>query len=210
MKPRFFCALFLSLAVSAAASASSEPSNTAPLNAPLMSVDQVRPGMKGVAYTVFQGTQPEAMEVEILGVLRDVNGPKSNIILVRLRGEKPEYSGRGRGHERQPRLRQWEAAGGAGVPHWPVLQGTDRRGHSHRRHAGDQRTRPQPPSRHPAGFRQGASGDLENLRAPAMPPASSSIATSSPRSTRRSCSAASAKKLCGGSHPSSLPPGSLR
>ena len=58
-----------------------------------MSVDQVRPGMKGVAYTVFQGTQPEPMEVEILGVLRDVNGPKSDIILVRLRGEKPEYSG---------------------------------------------------------------------------------------------------------------------
>ncbi|MFZ3210016.1 MAG: SpoIVB peptidase S55 domain-containing protein [Terriglobales bacterium] len=93
MKPIFFCALLLSLAVSAAASAGSEPSNTAPLNAPLMSVDQVRPGMKGVAYTVFQGTQPEAMEVEILGVLRDVNGPKSNIILVRLLGEKPEYTG---------------------------------------------------------------------------------------------------------------------
>jgi len=93
MKPRILCALLLSLAVSATASASSEPSNTAPLNAPLMSVDQVRPGMKGVAYTVFQGTQPEAMEVEILGVLRDVNGPKSNVILVRLRGEKPEYSG---------------------------------------------------------------------------------------------------------------------
>jgi len=93
MKPRFLCALLLSLAVTATASASSEPSNAAPLNAPLMSVDQVRPGMKGVAYTVFQGTQPEAMEVEILGVLRDVNGPKSNVILVRLRGEKPEYSG---------------------------------------------------------------------------------------------------------------------
>ncbi|MFI5090334.1 MAG: SpoIVB peptidase S55 domain-containing protein [Terriglobales bacterium] len=93
MKPRFLCALLLSLAVMATASASSESPNAAPLNAPLMSVDQVRPGMKGVAYTVFQGTQPEAMEVEILGVLRDVNGPKSNIILVRLRGEKPEYSG---------------------------------------------------------------------------------------------------------------------
>jgi len=93
MKPTFLCALLLSLAVSATVSASSEPSSTAPLNAPLMSVDQVRPGMKGVAYTVFQGTQPEAMEVEILGVLRDVNGPKSNVILVRLRGEKPEYTG---------------------------------------------------------------------------------------------------------------------
>ena len=58
-----------------------------------MTVDEVRPGMKGVAYTVFQGTQPEAMEVEILGVLKDVNGPKSSIVLVRLRGEKPEYNG---------------------------------------------------------------------------------------------------------------------
>jgi hypothetical protein len=59
----------------------------------MMTVDQVRPGMRGVAYTVFQGTQPEAMEVEVLGVLKDVNGPKSDVILVRLRGEKPEYSG---------------------------------------------------------------------------------------------------------------------
>ncbi len=93
MKPRFFCALLLSLAVTTTASAGSEPSSAAPLNAPLMTVDQVRPGMKGVAYTVFQGTQPEAMEVEILGVLKDVNGPKSDVILVRLRGEKPEYNG---------------------------------------------------------------------------------------------------------------------
>jgi len=58
-----------------------------------MTVDQVRAGMKGVAYTVFQGTQPDAMGVEILGVLKDVNGPKSSVILVRLRGERPEYSG---------------------------------------------------------------------------------------------------------------------
>jgi hypothetical protein len=92
MKTRFLCALLLSLAVTTAAPAGSDPSS-APLSAPLMTVDQVRPGMKGVAYTVFQGTQPEAMEVEILGVLKDVNGPKSSVILVRLRGEKPEYSG---------------------------------------------------------------------------------------------------------------------
>ena len=72
---------------------SSEPASAAPLNAPIMTVDQVRPGMKGVAYTVFQGTQPEAMEVEILGVLKDVNGPKSDIILIRLKGDKPEYNG---------------------------------------------------------------------------------------------------------------------
>lgn len=49
--------------------------------------------MRGVSYTVFEGVTPEAMEVDILGVLRNANGPKNDLILVRLRGEKAEYSG---------------------------------------------------------------------------------------------------------------------
>ena len=49
--------------------------------------------MRGVAYTVFQGVKPEAMEVEALGVMHNVNGPKGDIILVRLHGEKVEYTG---------------------------------------------------------------------------------------------------------------------
>jgi hypothetical protein len=56
-------------------------------------VDEIRPGMKGVAYTVFQGTQPEPMDVEVLGVLRNNNGPKGDLILIRLKGPKPEYTG---------------------------------------------------------------------------------------------------------------------
>ena len=59
----------------------------------IMTVDEVRPGMKGVAYTVFQGTQPETMGVEVLGVLKNMNGPKSDVVLVRLHGEKAEYTG---------------------------------------------------------------------------------------------------------------------
>lgn len=58
-----------------------------------MTVDQLRPGLRGVAYTVFQGTRPEPMEVEVLGVLRSVIGPKSDIILIRLHGAKPEFTG---------------------------------------------------------------------------------------------------------------------
>ncbi|HXB22692.1 MAG TPA: SpoIVB peptidase S55 domain-containing protein, partial [Candidatus Solibacter sp.] len=61
--------------------------------APIMTVDELRPGMKGVAYTVFQGVNPEPMDVEVLGVLRNMNGPKSDLILVRLHGEKPEFTG---------------------------------------------------------------------------------------------------------------------
>jgi hypothetical protein len=54
---------------------------------------EIHPGMRGVAYTVFQGRQPEAMEVEVLGVMHNVNGPKSDVILVRLHGPKVEYTG---------------------------------------------------------------------------------------------------------------------
>jgi len=49
--------------------------------------------MRGVAYTVFQGVKPESMDVEVLGVLHNVNGPKGDIILVRLHGQKVEYTG---------------------------------------------------------------------------------------------------------------------
>lgn len=60
---------------------------------PIMPLADVQAGMKGVAYTVFQGTKPEAMDVEILGVLKNINGPKGDIILARLGGKKPEYTG---------------------------------------------------------------------------------------------------------------------
>jgi hypothetical protein len=60
---------------------------------PTIPVSQIHTGMRGVAYTVFEGVKPEAMEVEVLGVLHNVNGPKGNIILVRLHGQKVEYTG---------------------------------------------------------------------------------------------------------------------
>jgi SpoIVB peptidase S55 len=56
-------------------------------------VSQIHAGMRGVSYTVFQGTKPESMGVEVLGILKNANGPKGDIILVRLSGEKAEYTG---------------------------------------------------------------------------------------------------------------------
>src|SRR5579862_7250016 len=58
-----------------------------------ISVSEIRAGMRGVAYTVFQGTKPESMGVEVLGILKNANGPKGDIILVRLSGAKAEYTG---------------------------------------------------------------------------------------------------------------------
>lgn len=63
------------------------------LNPSIIPVSQIHAGMHGVAYTVFEGVKPEAMEVEVLGVLHNVNGPKGDVILVRLHGQKVEYTG---------------------------------------------------------------------------------------------------------------------
>jgi hypothetical protein len=56
-------------------------------------LSQVHRGLRGTAYTVYEGTQPEAMDVEILGVLHNALGPHQDMILARLHGSKPEYSG---------------------------------------------------------------------------------------------------------------------
>ena len=56
-------------------------------------IEQIHAGMKGVAYTVFQGTKPEPMDVEVLGILKNADGPKGDVILVRLGGAKAEYTG---------------------------------------------------------------------------------------------------------------------
>ena len=62
-------------------------------NVQILPVSQVKAGMHGVAYTVFEGTTPEPMDVEILGVLHNMAGPKSDVILARLHGKKVEYTG---------------------------------------------------------------------------------------------------------------------
>ncbi|MGA2850630.1 MAG: SpoIVB peptidase S55 [Terracidiphilus sp.] len=56
-------------------------------------LSQVHRGMTATAWTVFSGTKPEPMQVEILGVLRGERGPGQDMILVQLHGAKPEYTG---------------------------------------------------------------------------------------------------------------------
>jgi hypothetical protein len=56
-------------------------------------LSEVHAGMKATAWTVFTGTAPEAMDVEILGVLHGARGPGHDLILAQLHGAKPEYTG---------------------------------------------------------------------------------------------------------------------
>src|SRR6201997_1137702 len=69
------------------------PASQPPKTTETIPVSQIHTGMRGVAYTVFQGTKPEPIDVEVLGVLKNMNGPKGDIILVRLHGAKAEYTG---------------------------------------------------------------------------------------------------------------------
>lgn len=64
-----------------------------PKTTQIITIDQIHAGMRGVAYTVFEGVTPEPMDVEVLGVLHNMNGPKGDVILVRLHGAKAEYTG---------------------------------------------------------------------------------------------------------------------
>ena len=85
----FVCCVTLCLSLSLAA----QNPQSAQAAQPTIAIDQIHAGMRGVAYTVFEGVKPESMDVEVLGVLRNVNGPKGDIILVRLHGTKVEYTG---------------------------------------------------------------------------------------------------------------------
>src|SRR5687767_2041974 len=53
---------------------------------PLMPVSEIRAGMVGVGRTVFQGAELEDFKVHIIGVLRNVQGPRRDLILARLEG----------------------------------------------------------------------------------------------------------------------------
>ena len=55
-----FCAVVISLA-NAQGRSNSTPQETQPVSPPILGVNALHPGMKGVAYTVFDGTKPEAM-----------------------------------------------------------------------------------------------------------------------------------------------------
>lgn len=73
------CFALACLAIAALTAAPGAQTRTLPL-------DEVRPGMIGVGRTVFTGSKLEDFKVEVLGVMRNVIGPKRSLILARLEG----------------------------------------------------------------------------------------------------------------------------
>lgn len=78
--------------VSAVVSAQ-KPVAKAPSNVQLFALEDIRPGMKGTAQTVFSGTETEEFGVEILGVLPGFPAPRQSAIIARLSGPNAEKTG---------------------------------------------------------------------------------------------------------------------
>ena len=78
--------------VSAVVSAQ-KPVAKVPSNVQLFPLEDIRPGMKGTAQTVFSGSQTEEFGVEILGVLPGFPAPRQSAIIARLSGPNAEKTG---------------------------------------------------------------------------------------------------------------------
>jgi hypothetical protein len=62
-----------------------EPPKAGPVQ--IFHAADIRPGLTGTAWTVFQGTRPEPVPVEIIGLWKNAWGPKQDIILAKLGGK---------------------------------------------------------------------------------------------------------------------------
>jgi hypothetical protein len=67
-----------------------------------MSIDEIRPGMVGIGRTVFEGAELQDFTVHILGVLRNVQGPRRDLILARLEGGPLAQTGVAQGMSGSP------------------------------------------------------------------------------------------------------------
>ena len=85
---------FLSLALAVPPIDPSVPKAVAVEDPPLFPLKDVKPGMRGTGYTVFDSLSgPEPFEAVVLGVMKGFLGPGEDLIIARLVGEKIERTG---------------------------------------------------------------------------------------------------------------------
>ncbi len=82
-------AIFIGFAAGLAPALASEAPLSRPKAGPveIMRLSDVKPGMKGTAWTVFQGSEPEPVPIEIIGLAKNMWGPKQDIILAKMGGK---------------------------------------------------------------------------------------------------------------------------
>src|SRR5215813_6245983 len=85
--------LIILTAVSALAQSVSQTGQGKQSKTEFFPIDQVKPGMRAVGYTVFSGAEPKKFEVEILGVLKGFPSPQQNAVVAQLLGDELRHTG---------------------------------------------------------------------------------------------------------------------
>ena len=85
--------LSILIAVCSGLSIAQKPANEVVKDPRFFALEDLRPGMKGIARTVFSGTEPEEFGVEILGVLPGYPAPRQTAIIAKLSGANAERTG---------------------------------------------------------------------------------------------------------------------
>jgi hypothetical protein len=91
---RFTPILSAILVVVMATLATAQKAVTPKVNGPeLFALEDLRPGMKGTARTVFSGSDTQEFGVEVLGILPGFPGPRQSAIIAKLSGANVEKTG---------------------------------------------------------------------------------------------------------------------
>src|SRR5882724_2455041 len=85
-----FLLVFGSFPIARAQNPKSDSGKSDPRFFPL---DQIKPGMKGVARTIFQGDKPEEFGFEVLGLIDGFPNPKEKIVIMKLTGTLADRTG---------------------------------------------------------------------------------------------------------------------
>ena len=113
----------------------------------IFKASDLRPGMQGTAWTVFAGTEPEPVPVEILGLWKNAWGPRQDVILAKMGGKAVRTNVAG-GMSGSPVYIDGKLVGAVAL-RLSVFARRDLRHHADRADAGDQRFRSSrgPPTR---------------------------------------------------------------
>ena len=68
-------------------------SSSQPIHAATLPLSELAPGMTGVVWTVFAGTEPEPFDVTVTGVIQNALGPGKSMILCELTDERVQHMG---------------------------------------------------------------------------------------------------------------------
>jgi len=96
-KPRLFLAVIFAFSLGASIVNGQEKAAAKSVStiggSAILPVEEIRPGMKGVARTVFSGSEPQEFSIEIIGILPGFTGPRQSTIIGRLSGPNVDRTG---------------------------------------------------------------------------------------------------------------------